>query len=89
MTALKNIEVDMPVKIHYHLLFSTLLHVVGLASFCYGFFPYSNVDLGYAEYGSNTIRPEPPFDRLVFMVIDALRSDFAFSVESGMNYTKA
>jgi hypothetical protein len=31
---------------------------------------------------------EPPFDKLVFMVVDALRSDFVYGEESGMNFVQ-
>lgn len=29
---------------------------------------------------------EAPFDRVIFMVVDALRSDFVFGAESGMEF---
>ena len=62
---------------------SSLLELVGIAFFARGFFPYKRVlpgfatvngpqdfvDLGLEPVGS----PEKLFDRLVFIVIDALR----------------
>lgn len=44
--------------------------------FATGFFPYKPLLQGLAEYSplvGNAAPPEPPFDRLVFMVVDALR----------------
>jgi ethanolaminephosphotransferase len=32
--------------------------------------------------------PKAPFDKLVFMVVDALRSDFVFSEDSGMSFVQ-
>lgn len=55
---------------------ANLLIPVALVTFATGFFPYKPFLPGLAqysdisEYGSP---PSPPFDRLVFMVVDALR----------------
>lgn len=52
--------------------------------FCKGFFPHKKAVLsGYAESGHE----DSPaiFDRLVFVVVDALRSDFAFGPHSSMH----
>ena len=62
---------------------SSLLQLTGIAFFARGFFPYKKVLPGFAtqhgpeEYHALGLRPiNPPeklFDRLVFVVIDALR----------------
>ncbi|KAK3333890.1 alkaline-phosphatase-like protein [Cercophora scortea] len=65
---------------------------VAILIFATGFFPYKPLLPGLAEFGSLTAYgdpPEPPFDRLVFMVIDALRSDFVYTANSGFQYTQS
>jgi hypothetical protein len=62
---------------------SSLLQLTGIAFFARGFFPYKKVLPGFAtqhgpdEYHALGLRaidpPEKLFDRLVFVVIDALR----------------
>ena len=32
--------------------------------------------------------PKAPFDKVVFMVVDALRSDFVYGEESGMEFVQ-
>jgi len=65
-------------------LVSTLLLVaanvlipVAILTFATGFFPYKPLLPGLAQYSTLPTDygdpPEPPFDRLVFMVVDALR----------------
>jgi ethanolamine phosphate transferase 2 subunit G len=61
----------------------SILQIVGVAIFAKGFFPYKTVLSGnakhneaadYEEFGLQPLSPpEPLFDRLVFVVIDALR----------------
>ncbi|KAI1766036.1 alkaline phosphatase-like protein [Hypoxylon sp. FL1150] len=82
---------------HHVFPFSTILLVaanllipVAIVIFAIGFFPYKPFLPGLAEYqplgyGSP---PEAPFDRLIFMVVDALRSDFVFSNSSGFEFTQ-
>lgn len=64
-------------------LLSTILLIVanvfipiGLITFGIGFFPYKPMLPGLAEFESlesyKTI-PDPPFDKLIFVVVDALR----------------
>lgn len=55
-----------------------LLQLVGLALFCKGFFPYKIYLSGHATPDDmptflKDLHNEPEFDRLVFVVIDALR----------------
>jgi ethanolaminephosphotransferase len=75
---------------------ANLLIPVAIIVFATGFFPYKPFMPGLALYeeirtsgalkdGRQKI-PEAPFDKLVFMVVDALRSDFVFGEESGMSF---
>ncbi|KAK1832274.1 GPI ethanolamine phosphate transferase 2 [Podospora conica] len=60
--------------------------------FATGFFPYKPLLQGLSEYSSlvgDGAPPQPPFDRLVFMVVDALRSDFVYSPNSGFEYVQS
>ena len=77
---------------------ANLLIPVAIVIFATGFFPYKPFMPGLAKYEelglSNVVgegRQEPPvapFDKLVFMVVDALRSDFVFGEESGMTFVQ-
>ncbi|KAI1393230.1 alkaline phosphatase-like protein [Hypoxylon trugodes] len=69
---------------------ANLLIPVAILLFAIGFFPYKPFLPGLAEYqpleyGSP---PEAPFDRLIFMVVDALRSDFVYTNGSGFEFTQ-
>ncbi|KAL2887215.1 GPI ethanolamine phosphate transferase 2 [Ceratocystis lukuohia] len=71
------------------LVLANFLVLASLALFGLGFFPYKPLLSGLAlydelEYGPP---PEPQFDRLVFMVVDALRSDFVYAHGSGFEFT--
>ncbi|CCG82796.1 GPI ethanolamine phosphate transferase [Taphrina deformans PYCC 5710] len=69
-------------RIYTYLAFS--LQVLGLLLFCRGFFPHKKAALqGYAERTSEDA--VGLFDRLIFVVIDALRSDFAYGPHSSMH----
>ncbi|KAJ1753826.1 major facilitator super transporter protein [Coemansia sp. RSA 1821] len=68
---------------------------LGMGLFAKGFFPYKKSAGGFAmpadqpkDIGSNRTQPEAQYDRLVLMVIDALRNDFVFGNESQMAYTQ-
>lgn len=75
---------------------ANLLIPVAILIFATGFFPYKPFMPGLAVYeelvweGKNAEDlqnpPDAPFDKLVFMVVDALRSDFVYSEESGMSF---
>ncbi|KAJ2169375.1 major facilitator super transporter protein [Coemansia sp. RSA 562] len=41
-----------------------------------------------AQHNNSGVSAEPQYDRLVLMVVDALRNDFVFGNESGMAYTQ-
>lgn len=73
------------------LIAANLLIPAAIVAFATGFFPYKPFLAGLAEYddvGYGT-PPAAPFDRLVFMVVDALRSDFVFAEGSGFEYTQS
>lgn len=77
---------------------ANLLIPVAILVFATGFFPYKPFMPGLAEYeelyhegqsaGDLQQPPEAPFDKLVFMVVDALRSDLVYSEESGMSFVQ-
>lgn len=50
-----------------------LLLPLGILIFAKGFFPYKPFLPGLAVFGDEDIRTPAPFDRVVFMVVDALR----------------
>ncbi|KAK9322859.1 alkaline-phosphatase-like protein [Lipomyces orientalis] len=63
------------------------LECLGLLLFARGFFPYKPVFHGYAP-----IEPDAPpavSEKVIFMLVDALRSDFVFSNESSMTFTQS
>ncbi|CAJ0540613.1 Ff.00g076380.m01.CDS01 [Fusarium sp. VM40] len=69
---------------------ANLLIPASIVVFALGFFPYKPFLPGLAEFepldfGSP---PDAPFDRLIFMVVDALRSDFVYSDLSGFEYVQ-
>lgn len=77
---------------------ANLLIPLAILVFATGFFPYKPFMPGLAEYEevewagrhANESRepPKAPFDKVVFMVVDALRSDFVYSKESGMSFVQ-
>ncbi|KAF1915476.1 alkaline-phosphatase-like protein [Ampelomyces quisqualis] len=78
---------------------ANLLIPVAILVFATGFFPYKPFMPGLAKYeelGLNNVvgegfqePPAAPFDKLVFMVVDALRSDFMFGDASGMSFVQS
>lgn len=61
------------------------LQLAGVYLFACGFLPYKPVLSGL----SSSSPPVPPkFDKVVFMLIDALRSDFVFSTQSSMHFVQ-
>jgi hypothetical protein len=76
------------------LTFANLVLPVAVLVFASGFFPHkpflpglaSHKDLALDHGSQNT--PSAKFDRVIFMVIDALRSDFIFSSSSGFAFTQ-
>lgn len=73
---------------------ANMLLLPAILFFAKGFFPYKPSIPGLAQYEplgwedkiGGSRQPEGQFDRLVFMVVDALRSDFVFSQDSGMKF---
>ena len=69
----------MPPQSHVSLLLggANLLIPIAILIFAKGFFPYKPFLSGLAEYEASSSEdgppPESPFDKVVFMVVDALR----------------
>ncbi|KAL1619903.1 major facilitator superfamily transporter protein [Neofusicoccum ribis] len=70
---------------------ANVLIPVAVLTFAVGFFPYKPFIPGLAGYGPSAYGspPDAPFDKVVFMVVDALRSDFVFSNTSGFKFTQS
>lgn len=67
--------------------FITLLaQFAGIIFFCLGFFPSKVVLQGHGELSPSYGQFDRQFDKVVVMVVDALRSDFVFSEESQFHY---
>ncbi|KAG9242411.1 GPI ethanolamine phosphate transferas-like protein 2 [Calycina marina] len=69
---------------------ANILIPVAILIFASGFFPYKPFLPGLAKYETAEYGEPPvaPFDKVVFMVVDALRSDFVFSESSGFWFTQ-
>ncbi|KAF2404151.1 alkaline phosphatase-like protein [Trichodelitschia bisporula] len=68
---------------------ANLLIPAGILVFAAGFFPYKPFLPGLATHHALAAPvPAPRFDRVVFMVVDALRADFVFGNASGFAYTQ-
>ncbi|KAM5433367.1 major facilitator superfamily transporter protein [Microsporum canis] len=72
-------------------LVSFILFPLALLLFASGFFPYKPFIPGLAVFdeGDDGSRPSPIFDRVIFMVVDALRSDFVYGNNSGFQFTQS
>lgn len=70
---------------------ANLLVPASIVAFGIGFFPHKPFLPGLAEHDDATFGDPPPapFDKVVFMVVDALRSDFVFSNSSGFKFTQS
>ena len=65
-----------PSRFNLLLLLSNLLIPIAILTFATGFFPYKPFLPGIAEFNESSHevpQDTPPFDRLIFMVVDALR----------------
>ncbi|CAK3942924.1 GPI ethanolamine phosphate transferase 2 [Lecanosticta acicola] len=74
------------------LVLANLLLPVAVLVFASGFFPYKPVLPGLATFedvAGDSTAPEAAFDRVVFMVVDALRSDFVYGHGSGFEFTQS
>lgn len=74
---------------------ANLLLPAAVLVFGIGFFPFKPLLPGLATFadGQETKtwgngQPEAVFDRVVFMVVDALRSDFVYGYNSGFEFTQ-
>jgi len=70
---------------------SNLLIPIAVLIFATGFFPYKPFIPGLAQF--KPLKYGPPsnaqFDKVIFMVVDALRSDFVYSEKSGFLFTQS
>ena len=71
------------------------LLLVAALVFAVGFFPFKPLLPGLAAFGDvqeqdvwDDQQPEAIFDRVVFMVVDALRADFVYGHHSGFAFTQ-
>ncbi|KAL2128578.1 hypothetical protein VTI74DRAFT_9003 [Chaetomium olivicolor] len=74
------------------LLLANLLIPAAILTFATGFFPYKPLLPGLARFDAVTEYgdpPQAPFNKLVFMVVDALRSDFVYTTDSGFEYLQS
>lgn len=80
---------------------SNILLPIAVLVFATGFFPYKPFLPGLATFDDVrppgtahaalaplASQPEAVFDRVVFMVVDALRSDFVYGHSSGFSFTQ-
>ncbi|KAI1267264.1 alkaline-phosphatase-like protein [Xylariaceae sp. FL1019] len=72
------------------LVVANILIPTAILIFATGFFPYKPFLPGLAKYEDpkDVSPPSAPFDKLVFMVVDALRSDFVYTEGSGFKFTQ-
>lgn len=65
--------------------------IASLVIFAKGFFPHKASLPGFAQWPADSLASSraAPFDRVVFMVVDALRSDFVFGNSSGFQFTQS
>lgn len=70
-------------------LLSNLLLPVAVLTFASGFFPYKPVLPGLASSSNGQINGTvAPFERVIFMVVDALRSDFVYGHGTRFRFTQ-
>jgi hypothetical protein len=69
---------------------ANVLIPIAVLTFATGFFPYKPFVPGLAQYQKLSYGdpPKAKFDKVVFMVVDALRSDFVYSKSSGFLFTQ-
>jgi ethanolaminephosphotransferase len=58
---------------HLLVLIANLLIPIAVLVFSLGFFPYKPLISGLAAFDSSEDRPPRVFDKVIFMVVDALR----------------
>lgn len=73
----------------FAVIFQNVVLGIAILIFAKGFFPHKAVLPGLAawpeDYGT---RPAAPFNKVIFMVVDALRSDFVYSNTSQFHFTQ-
>ncbi|CBF70850.1 mannose-ethanolamine phosphotransferase LAS21 [Aspergillus nidulans FGSC A4] len=74
---------------HLLVLVANVLIPIAVLVFSLGFFPYKPLISGLATFDSFEDRPPRVFDKVIFMVVDALRSDFVYSNNSGFLFTQS
>ncbi|KAL3469390.1 alkaline-phosphatase-like protein [Aspergillus californicus] len=68
---------------------ANILIPIAILVFSLGFFPYKPLIPGLATFAEpHNVSPKV-FDKVIFMVIDALRSDFVYSNNSGFHFTQS
>ncbi|KAK2010478.1 alkaline phosphatase-like protein [Colletotrichum eremochloae] len=77
-----------------YILASNLLLALGIIIFGFGLLrplPYASLPskAAISDEVASEHPPDPQFDRVVFMVVDALRSDMVFSNTSGFHFTQS
>ncbi|PYI10897.1 GPI ethanolamine phosphate transferase 2 [Aspergillus sclerotiicarbonarius CBS 121057] len=73
------------------IIIANVLTPLAVLVFSSGFFPYKPLIPGLARFeddSNSTVVPKA-FDKVIFMVIDALRSDFVYSNNSGFLFTQS
>jgi ethanolaminephosphotransferase len=63
--------------------------ISGIAIFLKGFLPLKKNTPGFSTRNINGSLVRGKFDRLIVVMIDALRADFVFGKNSYMSYTKS
>ncbi|KAL4926531.1 mannose-ethanolamine phosphotransferase LAS21 [Aspergillus undulatus] len=77
------------VPANWLVLVANVLIPFAIAAFSVGFFPYKPLIPGLATFRESEDAPPKIFDKVVFMVVDALRSDFVYSNNSGFQFTQS
>lgn len=67
-------------------MYRTLPQICALLVFFVGYFPIKAPLPGYAVPDHGLPTPQPAFDRLVFMLVDALRADFMFAQDTSFAF---
>lgn len=75
----------------YAIAAANVLVIAALVIFAQGFFPHKASLPGFAQWPVDSLASNraAPFDRVIFMVVDALRSDFVFGNSSGFQFTQS
>ncbi|OJJ52571.1 hypothetical protein ASPSYDRAFT_164083 [Aspergillus sydowii CBS 593.65] len=68
---------------------ANVLIPIAILVFSFGFFPYKPLVPGLATFKEPDNAPPKVFDKVIFMVVDALRSDFVYSNNSGFLFTQS